>query len=116
MNTFAMQGTAIYKKAARIAPAFLDSFFARAGWQREEVAAVVPHQASGHAIALLRSRFGFRPEQVLSNLAERGNCVAASIPLVLAEAVAAGRITRGGRVLLTGTGAGLTIGAIGLVY
>jgi 3-oxoacyl-[acyl-carrier-protein] synthase-3 len=53
---------------------------------------------------------------VVSNLAERGNCVAASIPLALAEFAAAGRIRRGQRVMLLGTGAGLTLGAIGLVF
>jgi 3-oxoacyl-[acyl-carrier-protein] synthase III len=116
MNMFSMQGTGVYKKAARLGDPFLDSFFARAGWSREELDAVVPHQASGHVIELLSSRYGFRPAQVVSNLATRGNCVAASIPLALSEAVAAGRIIRGQRVLLVGTGAGLTLGAIGLIF
>lgn len=116
MNTFTMNGTGIYKKAARLVGPFLEQFFARAGWAREEVDAVVPHQASGHGVALLTSRYGFRPAQVVSNLAERGNCVAASIPLALAEAVAAGRVRRGDRVVLVGTGAGLTVGAIALVF
>jgi 3-oxoacyl-[acyl-carrier-protein] synthase III len=53
---------------------------------------------------------------VVWDLAERGNCVAASIPLTLAETVAAGRIRRGDRVLLVGTGAGLTLGALALTY
>jgi 3-oxoacyl-[acyl-carrier-protein] synthase-3 len=44
-------------------------------------------------------------------------CVAASIPLALAEAVPVGRIERGQQVLLLGTGAGLTtIGVVGLVF
>lgn len=116
MNMFTMSGPTIYKRAARLAGPFFDGFFARAGWQREEVGALIPHQASGHAIAILRSRYGFRPEQVVANIAERGNCVAASIPLGLAEAVASGRVARGDKVLLFGTGAGLTLGAIGLVF
>jgi 3-oxoacyl-[acyl-carrier-protein] synthase III len=116
LNMFRMAGTAIYKQAARHAGPFIEGFLARAGWAREEIDAVVPHQASGHAVALLASRLGFRPEQVVSNLAERGNCVAASIPLALSEAVAAGRIARGDRVLLVGTGAGLTLGAIALIF
>jgi 3-oxoacyl-[acyl-carrier-protein] synthase-3 len=116
MNMFTMSGTTIYKRAARLVEPFFEGFFARAGWERAQVDAVIPHQASGHAMALLRSRYGFRPEQVVSNIAERGNCVAASIPLGLAEAVAAGRVGRGDKVLLFGTGAGLTLGALGLVY
>jgi 3-oxoacyl-[acyl-carrier-protein] synthase III len=116
MNMFSMQGSSIYKKAARLSGPFLASFFARADWAREELDAVVPHQASGHALELLSARYGFRPAQVVSNLAIRGNCVSASIPLALSEAVASGRIGRGQRVLLLGTGAGLTLGAIGLVF
>ena len=116
LNMFQMNGTAIYKQAARRAGPFLERFLARASWEREQIDWVVPHQASGHAVAILNARFGFRAEQVVSNLAVRGNCVAASIPLALAEAVTAGRITRGQRVLLIGTGAGLTIGAIGLIF
>lgn len=116
MNLFTMDGVRVYKKAARLVGPFLEGFLQRAGWRREEVQAVVPHQASGHAIGLLSARYGFAPAQVVANLAARGNCVAASIPLALAEAVAAGRVARGDRVLLVGTGAGLTVGAIGLVF
>jgi 3-oxoacyl-[acyl-carrier-protein] synthase-3 len=116
MNMFHMSGPAVFKQAARLAAPFIDRFMARAGWEREAIDLIVPHQASGHAVALLSSRFGFSTERVVSNLAERGNCVAASIPLALAEAAASGRLRRGQRVLLIGTGAGLTLGAIGLVY
>jgi 3-oxoacyl-[acyl-carrier-protein] synthase-3 len=116
MNMFHMDGPAVFRRAARIAGPFLDSFFARAGWTRAEVDAVIPHQTSGHGVEMVRSRLGFRPEQVVANLAERGNCIAASIPLALAEAVTAGRVRRGHKLLLVGTGAGLTIGAIGLIY
>jgi 3-oxoacyl-[acyl-carrier-protein] synthase-3 len=115
-NMFHMSGTAVYKKAARLVGPFLQNLLGRVGWEQGAIDTVVPHQASGHAVALLTGRYGFRPEQVASNLAERGNCIAASIPLALAEAVAAGRIARGQRILLLGTGAGLSIGAAGLVY
>ena len=71
---------------------------------------------SRHGLDLLTARLGFRSDQVYSNLPERGNCIAASIPLALAEAVACGRIRRGDDVLLLGTGAGLTIGAIALTF
>lgn len=116
LNMFHMDGPRVFRKAARLLGPFLDNFLASCGWERADVDAVVPHQASGHGISLVSERLGFRPEQVVVNLASRGNCVAASIPLALAEAVAAGRISRGQRVLLLGTGAGLAIGAVGLVF
>lgn len=115
-NSFRMQGLAVFKFATRQSEPFLDRFFRTLGWERSSIDLVVPHQASRHAIDQLVDRLGFRREQVYTNLAERGNCVAASIPLALAEAVAEGRVRRGDRVLLVGTGAGLTLGALALTF
>ncbi len=116
MNLFDMDGQAVFRQAVRLLPAFLDSFFAQAGWQRDQIDCLVPHQASRHGLDLLTRSLGFRADQVYSNLSERGNCIAASIPLALAEAVEGGRIRRGDDVLLLGTGAGLTIGAVALTF
>lgn len=115
-NSFRMQGLAVFKFATRLSGPFLDRFFEQLGWERSAIDLVVPHQASRHAIDQLAERLGFRREQIFTNLAERGNCVAASIPLALAEAQAAGRVRRGDRVLLLGTGAGLTLGALALTF
>jgi len=116
MNMFHMEGPAIFRHATRLVEPFLDRFFAKLEWERGSIDAVVPHQASRHAIELLTRRLGFAPEQVINNLALRGNCVSASIPLTLAEAVYSRRIRRGNRVLLLGTGAGLTLGALALTF
>jgi 3-oxoacyl-[acyl-carrier-protein] synthase-3 len=116
MNTFHMRGLAIFKHAARLIGPFLDQFFDTLGWQRGDLDIVVPHQASRHAIDLLTGRLGFSEQQVVQNLALRGNCIAASLPLALAEAAEAGRIQRGDKVLLVGSGAGLTLGALALTF
>jgi 3-oxoacyl-[acyl-carrier-protein] synthase-3 len=116
MNTFHMDGPMLFKKSLRLFPPFLERFLAEVGWEKSTIAAVVPHQASKRAVAQLSERFGFRPEQVVVNLATRGNCISASIPLALAEAVQAGRIRRGDRVLLLGTAAGLPLGAVALTW
>ena len=116
INMFHMDGPAIFKHAARHFPPFLESFLAGIGWTVASVDALVPHQASGHGVLSISTRLGFRPDQVVYNLPTRGNCVAASMPLALAEAVESGRIRRGDRVLLAGTAAGLTLGAIALIY
>jgi 3-oxoacyl-[acyl-carrier-protein] synthase-3 len=116
MNMFSMNGVAVFRQAVRLMRPFLDEFFTALEWDRQQVDTVVPHQASRHGIEQLSERLGFRAEQVFSNLTERGNCVAASIPLAFAEAVHAGRISRGDRVVLLGTGAGLTLGAVALTF
>jgi 3-oxoacyl-[acyl-carrier-protein] synthase-3 len=116
MNLFQMRGPAIFKMAAQLSIPFVNRFFEELDWRRDEIDAVVPHQASRHALELLSARLGFQREQVIWNLALRGNCIAASIPLALAEAVYEQRIRRGQRVLLVGSGAGLTLGALALTY
>lgn len=116
MNLFTMDGMGVFRRAAKVLEPFVASFLARAGWSHADVDVVVPHQASRHGVELVSTRLGFRPEQVVNHLAERGNCVSVAIPLALCESIEAGRIVRGQRVLLLGTGAGLTLGALGLVY
>ncbi len=116
MNLFRMNGPAVFKMALKLVPRFIERALAGLGWRAAEVDAVVPHQASAPGVDLLVSRCGFRPGQVVRNLETRGNCIAASVPIALAEAVAEGRVRRGDRVLLCGTGAGLSLGAVGLTY
>ena len=115
MNLFDMDGPAVFKKAARLIPPFLDEFSKKLGWNMQDYDLVIPHQASGQGMKLL-THLGFPPERVFAHIHERGNCIAASIPLALTEAFEAGRIRRGDKVLLLGTSAGLSIGALALTF
>lgn len=115
MNLFNMKGPAIFKMGARLLGPFLDDFFRAIELDRAQFDAVVPHQASRHAIELIE-RHGISPERIISNLEIRGNCIAASIPLALSEAVESGRIMRGHNVVLVGSGAGFTLGAVALTF
>lgn len=116
MNLFHMEGPALFKAALKLLPAFMTGFLADLGWAREQIDALVPHQASRHGLDLLAKRLGFQEEQIINHLALRGNCVSASIPLALAESVESGRIQRGDRVVLLGSGAGMTLGALALTF
>ena len=113
-NLFHMQGPKLFRFATEHATQAVSDHLTAIAWRQDEVA-LVPHQASAHALRSAARRCGFRPEQTLENIAERGNCLAASIPLLLAEACADGRILPGHRVLLAGTAAGVTVGAMALV-
>jgi 3-hydroxy-3-methylglutaryl CoA synthase len=67
-------------------------------------------------IEALAKSLDFPMERVFVNLECYGNTSAASVPLALAEAVAAGRVKKGDRLLLVAFGAGLTSGAITLQW
>ena len=111
-NLFHMNGPRVYRMArARVAELVVD-LLADASLSTSEVDLVVPHQASGPAVASL-TRLGFPEERVVNVVGRWGNCIAASLPMALASATADGRLRRGQTVLLIGTGAGLSVaGAI----
>ncbi len=82
----------------------------------QDVTLVVPHQANGRITASLAERLALRPDQVVDDIADRGNTSAATIPLALHRAQAAGRIPERGTVLITAFGAGFAWGAAVLHY
>jgi 3-oxoacyl-[acyl-carrier-protein] synthase-3 len=71
---------------------------------------VVLHQANTRIIDAAVKELKLPREKVAVNMDRCGNTSAASIPLVLDELHAAGRLKRGATVLLSGFGAGLTWG------
>ncbi|MFY9259396.1 MAG: 3-oxoacyl-[acyl-carrier-protein] synthase III C-terminal domain-containing protein [Gallionella sp.] len=113
---FKMDGKGVFKLALVHLPDFVAQLLAQAGITAAQLDWIVPHQASHLALAHLTKRLGFPVEKVINIFAEHGNQVAASLPTALDIAIRDGRIQRGQRVLLLGTGAGLSIGGIVLVF
>jgi 3-oxoacyl-[acyl-carrier-protein] synthase-3 len=106
-----MDGRAVFKWAVRvIQDAALDVIRA-AELTLDEISLVVLHQANIRIIDAAVEALGIERERVFINLDRFGNTSAASIPLALAEAHAAGRIKRGDNILMAGFGAGLAWGA-----
>jgi len=109
-NLFTMDGPGIYKMARRKVAIVLRNVMDKADIEQSDIDLVVPHQASGMAVKAV-SRYGFPSDKVVNVVSEYGNTIAASLPMALAHANAAGRLTRGNRVMLVGTGAGLSVAA-----
>ena len=59
---------------------------------------------------------GWPADKIVKTLEKFGNTISASIPMALYEAVQDGRIKRGDKVFLIGTGAGLTTGMLSFTY
>lgn len=109
-NTFAMEGRKVFAMAMRHGAEVLEELRPGLSTGLGDIAVVVPHQASGLALEALKT-FGWDPGRIARTLERLGNCVAASIPATLYEVVRDGRLKRGDRLLLVGTGAGLSIAA-----
>jgi 3-oxoacyl-[acyl-carrier-protein] synthase-3 len=114
-NLFRMKGPAIYKRAVLTVARQLKQTLAAAKLTPQEVDWVVPHQASGPALATI-PRFGFREDRIVDIVETYGNCIAASVPMALHSLVRSGRLERGHTVLMLGTGAGLSVASAILRY
>jgi len=68
------------------------------------------HQANQRILDAVADRFQIPHERVLSNLASYGNTSAATIPLMLDEAVKDERVQPGHLIASSGFGAGLSWG------
>ena len=111
-----MKGTETFKMAVRTLGSTATKSIAKAGIGLADLDLVVPHQANLRIIEGLAKSLGFPMERVFVNVGSYGNTSAASVPLALSEAVAAGRVKKGDRLLLVAFGAGLTSGAITLEW
>ena len=106
-----MNGQEVYKFAVREVPAILAELLAATGTRAEQLDWLLLHQANQRILDAVAERFAMAPERVLSNLALYGNTSAATIPLMLDEAVRDGRVQPGHLLASSGFGAGLSWGA-----
>lgn len=115
-NLFRMDGPRLLRRVLGRGRGFLSSFASALppGVSLGEMI-VIPHQASHAGLAMLPA-LGLDASRVVTTLDRLGNCVAASIPSTLYEAVETGRLRRGDHALLCGTGAGLSLGALALRF
>lgn len=113
---FEMNGRPLFALVARELPGFLEGLLASAGVTKAEIDMLVPHQASRQALDHVARMLGFDDGRMVDVFSQYGNQVAASLPTALHHAIRHHGLKRGGKVLLLGSGAGVTIGGIVLVY
>lgn len=114
--TFTMKGRAILEMAFEKLPKFMTKLLTSARTPLKDIALYVPHQASKMGLETAKQAFGFTDKQFMINLETHGNCIAASIPMALHDALEEGRVNRGEKIALVGTAAGLSLGGVILVY
>lgn len=106
-----MAGADVFRFSRRIMPQVMHEVMELAGVPLDGVALVVPHQANARILLDAAERLGLPRERMALNIKEYGNTAGASIPMALAEAANAGRLSAGDRVLVAGYGSGLAWGA-----
>ncbi|MER6806255.1 MULTISPECIES: beta-ketoacyl-ACP synthase III [Streptomyces] len=113
---FRMRGRDTYRHAVEHMTRASHEAVARAGWRPPDIDRFAAHQANARILAAVADRLEIPPSRRLSNIEHVGNTGGASIPLLLAQAAAAGQLTAGHKVLLTSFGGGLAWGATTLQW
>ena len=103
-----MEGRFVFKHAVTRMPEVLRETLDAAGTKLDDVDLFLFHQANLRINEFVASSLGIAPEKCPSNIERYGNCSAASIPMLLDEAVRSGRLRPGQLVALTSFGSGFT--------
>jgi len=82
-----MNGQEVYKFAVREVPIILEKLFKKINYTSDEVDWLVLHQANQRIFDSVGDRLKIPREKILSNLENYGNTSAATIPLVMDEAI-----------------------------
>ena len=103
-----MEGRYVFKHAVNRFNEVITEALAANGCTAADLDLLIPHQANLRISQLVAMGFELPEEKVFNNIQRYGNTTAASIPIALHEAVAAGRVRPGALVCLAAFGAGFT--------
>lgn len=111
-SRFEMDAFGIFKAAAKALPGVIDGALKEAGMTRDDLDCIICHQASAPGVEHVRRLFAPREDRVVNIFATHGNQIATSIPTALAHALESGAAKSGDRIMLLGTAAGISAGAM----
>ncbi len=107
-TTVIMNGQNVFKHAVVRFPEVIMEALDANGYATADIDLLIPHQANLRITNHVGEKMGLPPEKVMSNIEHYGNTTAASIPIAMSEALAAGRIKSGDLVCLAAFGSGFT--------
>lgn len=111
-----MEGKEVFKHAVRRMEGACKESLEKAGFQEDQAAWLIPHQANMRIIEALAKRFNVSMEKVFLTLHKYGNTSASSLGIALDEFRDEKKVAHGEPILLAAFGAGLTWGAAVLTY
>ncbi|NNL65529.1 MAG: ketoacyl-ACP synthase III [Myxococcales bacterium] len=103
-----MEGRFVFKHAVTRMPEVLFEALNAASLKLDDVDLFLFHQANLRINEFVAQQLEIPPEKCLNNIQRYGNCSAASIPILLDEAVREGRLRRGQLVAMTTFGSGFS--------
>ncbi len=107
-----MKGREVFRFATRVMAQATREAVEQAGLVIDDIGLIIPHQANQRIIESAARGLKLSMDRFMVNLDHFGNTSTASIPLATVEAIQAGRLNPGDRVVFVGFGGGLTWGAV----
>ena len=116
---FLCDGRALIAAILELMPAVMDGVLAKTGWTYDDLDVVFCHEASRRfidtGIALVGNP-GALEQKIWSTVARFGNTSTASLPLAMSEALGAGALAPGAKVMLLAASSGISVAAATLVW
>jgi 3-oxoacyl-[acyl-carrier-protein] synthase III len=103
-----MDGPEIVKFTLEVVPPMIERVLDQSKWSRDDVEYYLLHQATFFMLDHLRERMNLAPEQIPLALQEYGNTVSSTLPLLMHDMRADGRLKPGTKTLMVGFGVGLS--------
>jgi 3-oxoacyl-[acyl-carrier-protein] synthase-3 len=115
-QNFFMNGAAVFHFAITTVPKTVHSILAKLNLTLDDIDLVLFHQANQYMLDYLVKKLKIPAEKTHFYLAEIGNTGGSTMPTVLTDALRAGKIKPGGRILMVVFGAGLSWAATVMVW
>jgi len=116
---FLCDGRALIAAILEVMPAVVVGVLAKTGWSWDDLDLVFCHEASRRfidtGIALIGNP-GNLEQKIWSTVGRFGNTSTVSLPLAMSEALAAGALVPGAKVMLLGASSGISVAAATLVW
>ena len=104
-NVLSMNGAAIFNFAAKTVPADIKTTLENNNMNPEDVDCFVLHQGSKYIVDTLRKRLKIDAEKVPFAIADYGNTISSSLPIILADML---DLEKGKKIIISGFGVGLS--------
>ena len=111
-----MNGREVFRFATRVMAQATSQVLEDAQLNIDDIDLIIPHQANRRIIDSAARALKLPTERFVINVDRYGNTSTASIPIATCEALEAGRLREGNKVVFVGFGGGLTWGAMAVEW
>ena len=110
-----MDGMEVLSFTLKVVPQMVYEVLEKEHLTMDDIDMFIFHQPGGFVLEKLRRKLKIPEEKFFVNIMNRGNTVSATVPVAVYDAMHAGKIKKGQRILIAGFGIGLSWGATVIV-